>query len=44
MKNLTFPKNYAIIFIETRKSTIDMVKLIYPEILTDNDIYSRRIS
>nr|DAQ01253.1 MAG TPA: helix-turn-helix domain protein [Caudoviricetes sp.] len=32
------------IFIETRKSTIDMVKLIYPEILTDNDIYSRRIS
>ena len=32
------------IFIETRKNTIDMVKLIYPEILTDNDIYSRRIS
>lgn len=32
------------IFIETRKSVIDMVKLIYPEILTDNDIYSRRIS
>lgn len=32
------------IFIETRKSIIDMVKLIYPEILTDNDIYSRRIS
>lgn len=32
------------IFIETRKSIIDMVKLIYPEILTDNDIYSRIIS
>lgn len=32
------------IFIETRKSTIDMVKLIYPEILTDDDIFNKRIS
>lgn len=32
------------IFIPTRKNIIDEVKLIYPEILTDEDIRNRRIS